>query len=68
MNKIVLKFLYMYEKMPAGFWEEHLDYEIKSYKAQGLRPEYKEEPTYFSTVPQRHLTNTEAQDEVHRSI
>ena len=46
-NKIVLKFLCMYEKMPAGFWEEHLDYEIKRYKADGLRPEYKEELHLF---------------------
>jgi hypothetical protein len=46
-NKIVLKFLCMYEKMPAGFWEEHLDYEIKRYKADGLRPDYKEELHLF---------------------
>jgi hypothetical protein len=40
-NRIVLKFLHVFEMMPGNF-EKHLDYEVEKYLAEGLRPDYKE--------------------------
>ncbi|MGO8927066.1 MAG: hypothetical protein ACLQU3_09285 [Limisphaerales bacterium] len=43
LNRIGLKFLFVHEKMPACFFDEHLQYEVDKYIAEGLRPDYKQE-------------------------
>ncbi len=45
-NCIVLKFLKVYEMMP-GHLEQHLQYEVEKYLAEGLRPDYKQELPLF---------------------
>ena len=47
LNRIVLKFLQVYEKMPQHFFDEHLRYELDKYVAEGLRPEYRQELPLF---------------------
>ena len=46
-NRIVLKFLIVHEKMPASFFDEHLRYEVDKYIREGLRPDYKQELPLF---------------------
>jgi hypothetical protein len=46
-NHIVLKFLQLYEMTP-GHLEQHLQYEIKKYLVEGLRPEHKQELQLFN--------------------
>ena len=46
-NHIVLKFLQLYEMMP-GHLDQHLQYEVKKYLAEGLRPDYKQELQLFA--------------------
>lgn len=45
-NYIVLKFFQLYEMLP-GHLEQHLQYEVKKYLAEGLRPDYKQELSLF---------------------
>ena len=45
-NYIVLKFFQLYEMLP-GHLEQHLQYEVKKYLAEGLRPDYKQELPLF---------------------
>ena len=47
LNRIVLKFLTVHEKMPAEFFGDHLQYEVEKYIAEGLRPDYKQELPLF---------------------
>ena len=45
-NNIVLKFLQVYEMM-GDHLQQHLQYEVGKYLAEGLRPEYKQELPLF---------------------
>jgi len=47
LNCIVLKFLQVHEKMPEHFFDQHLQYELDKYVAEGLRPEYRQELPLF---------------------
>jgi hypothetical protein len=47
LNRFVLKFLQIHEKMPGHFFDEHLRYELDRYVGDGLRPEYKQELSLF---------------------
>ncbi len=47
LNRIVLQFLFIHERMPAFFFDEHLRYEIDKYIREGLRPDYKQELPLF---------------------
>ena len=40
LNTIALKFFNVYEEFGEDFMKEHLEYELKKYKNEGLRPEY----------------------------
>lgn len=35
-----MKFFNVYEEFGKKFMKEHLEYELKKYTAEGLRPEY----------------------------
>ena len=35
-----MKFFKVYEEFGEDFMKEHLEYELKKYKNEGLRPEY----------------------------
>lgn len=41
LNTIAMKFFKVYEEFGEDFMQEHLEYEIKKYAIEGLRPEYK---------------------------
>jgi hypothetical protein len=43
LNNIVLGFLKLYEMVGDQFLQEHLQYEVDKYLAEGLRPDYKQE-------------------------
>jgi hypothetical protein len=45
-NHIVLKFLQVYEMM-GDHLQQHLQYEVEKYLAEGLRPDYKQELPLF---------------------
>jgi hypothetical protein len=47
LNTIAMKFFKVYEEFGEIFMKEHLEYEIKKYKIEGLRPEYKREIPLF---------------------
>jgi len=47
MNTIVLKFLQIYENMPAEFFSQHLAYEVDLYAKNGLRPDYQRDLKLF---------------------
>ena len=40
LNTIAMKFFKVYEEFGEDFMKEHLEYELKKYKNEGLRPEY----------------------------
>ena len=40
LNTIAMKFFKVYEEFGENFMQEHLEYELKKYKNEGLRPEY----------------------------
>ena len=40
LNTIAMKFFKVYEEFGEDFMQEHLEYELKKYKNEGLRPEY----------------------------
>ena len=40
LNIIAMKFFKVYEEFGEDFMKEHLEYELKKYKNEGLRPEY----------------------------
>lgn len=46
-NVIVLKFLEIYRSAGPGFFDEHLQYEISKYKAEGLRADYSQKPLHL---------------------
>lgn len=41
LNTIAMKFFKVYEEFGENFMQEHLEYELKKYANEGLRPEYK---------------------------
>ena len=41
LNTIAMKFFKVYEDFGEDFMQEHLEYELKKYASEGLRPEYK---------------------------
>lgn len=43
LNSIVLGFLKLYEMVGDQFVQQHLQYEVDKYLAEGLRPDYKQE-------------------------
>ena len=47
LNTIALKFFNVYEQFGEDFMKEHLEYELKKYANEGLRPEYKKEISLF---------------------
>jgi len=46
-NTIVLYFLENYRTNTRAFYESHLEYELKKYNAEGLRPSYQRETQLF---------------------
>lgn len=40
LNTIAMKFFKVYEEFGESFMQEHLEYELKKYTTEGLRPEY----------------------------
>ena len=40
LNTIAMKFFKVYEEFGENFMQEHLEYELKKYTTEGLRPEY----------------------------
>lgn len=40
LNTIAMKFFKVYEEFGEDFMQEHLEYELKKYTTEGLRPEY----------------------------
>ena len=40
LNTIAMKFFKVYEEFGKDFMQEHLEYELKKYTTEGLRPEY----------------------------
>ena len=47
LNFIVFKFLQVYEMMGEQMLQEHLQYEVQKYLAEGLRPDYRQELSLF---------------------
>ena len=47
LNTIALKFFNVYEEFGEDFMTEHLEYELKKYANEGLRPEYQREISLF---------------------
>ncbi|QKJ63336.1 hypothetical protein [Flavobacterium sp. M31R6] len=47
LNTIVMKFFKLYEEFGEDFMQEHLEYELKKYAIEGLRPEYKKGISLF---------------------
>ncbi len=47
LNYIVFKFLQVYEMMGEQMLQEHLQYEVDKYLAEGLRPNYRQELPLF---------------------
>ena len=47
LNTIAMKFFKVYEDFGEDFMQEHLEYELKKYANEGLRPEYKKGISLF---------------------
>lgn len=47
LNTIAMKFFKVYEDFGEDFMQEHLEYELKKYATEGLRPEYKKGISLF---------------------
>jgi hypothetical protein len=47
LNTIAMKFFKVYEEFGEDFMQEHLEYELKKYNTEGLRPEYKKGISLF---------------------
>lgn len=47
LNTIAMKFFKVYEEFGEDFMQEHLEYELKKYANEGLRPEYKKGISLF---------------------
>lgn len=47
LNNIVLGFLKLYEMVGDQFVQQHLQYEVEKYLAEGLRPDYTQELSLF---------------------
>lgn len=47
LNTIAMKFFNLYEEFGEDFMKEHLEYELKKYANEGLRPEYKKGISLF---------------------
>jgi len=47
LNTIAFKFFNVYEQFGKDFMTEHLEYELKKYANEGLRPEYQREVSIF---------------------
>lgn len=47
LNTIAMKFFKLYEEFGEDFMQEHLEYELKKYAIEGLRPEYKKGISLF---------------------
>jgi hypothetical protein len=47
LNTIAMKFFKVYEDFGEDFMQEHLEYELKKYANEGLRPEYQKGISLF---------------------
>lgn len=47
LNTLAMKFFKVYEEFGEDFMQEHLEYELKKYTTEGLRPEYKKGISLF---------------------
>lgn len=47
LNSIAMKFFKVYEDFGEDFMQEHLEFELKKYATEGLRPEYKKGISLF---------------------
>ncbi len=47
LNTIAMKFFKVYEEFGEDFMQEHLEYELKKYANEGLRPEYQKGISLF---------------------